>query len=86
MGSTTRKEELSELGWRAGIGAAIIVGGYLALLLIPIVLASDSEPQLKTALTALIGFAPPRLGLDSRSRRGPSTRRPLTRFVISARE
>ena len=58
MGSTTRKEELSELGWRAGIGAALIVGGYLALLLIPIVLASDFEPQLKAALTALIGFAP----------------------------
>jgi hypothetical protein len=39
-----------EVGWRAGIGAALIVGGYLALLLIPLVLASDFEPQLKAAL------------------------------------
>jgi hypothetical protein len=54
---TARREELIQLGWRAGIGAALIVG-YLALLLIPLVLASAFEPQLKGALTALIGFTP----------------------------
>lgn len=58
MERTARREELIQLGWRAGIGAALIVGGYLALLLIPLVLASDFEPQFKAALTALIGFTP----------------------------
>jgi hypothetical protein len=58
MGKATRREELIQLGWRAGIGAALIAGGYLALLLIPLVLASDFDPKLKAALTALIGFTP----------------------------
>jgi hypothetical protein len=58
MGKAARREELIQLGWRAGVGAALIAGGYLALLLIPVVLASDFEPQLKAALTALIGFTP----------------------------
>jgi hypothetical protein len=57
LGRSTRREELTQLGWRAGIGAALIVGGYLALLLVPVVLASD-EPQLKAVLAALIGFTP----------------------------
>ena len=58
MGKTARREELIQLGWRAGIGAALIVAGYLALLLIPLVLASDFEPQFKAALSAMIGFTP----------------------------
>jgi hypothetical protein len=58
MDNTTRREELIQLGWRAGIGAALIVGGYLALLLIPLVLASDLEPKVKAALTGVIGFTP----------------------------
>jgi hypothetical protein len=58
MGRTTRKEELIQFGWRAGIGAALIVGGYFAWLLIPLVLASDFDPRLKAALTGLIGLTP----------------------------
>jgi hypothetical protein len=58
MGRTTRREELIQFGWRAGIGAALILSGYLALLLIPLVLASDLEPKFKAALTGLIGFTP----------------------------
>jgi hypothetical protein len=49
-------DELFRLGWRAGIGAALILGGYLALLLIPLVLASDLEPKLKAALIGVIGL------------------------------
>ena len=58
MGRFTRREELIQLGWRAGVGAVLILGGYLALLLIPLVLASDLEPKLKTAMIGVIGFTP----------------------------
>jgi hypothetical protein len=58
MARTTPRGELIQLDWRACIGAALIVGGYFALLLIPLVLASDLEPKLKAALTGLIGFTP----------------------------
>lgn len=52
------KARWSQLGWRLGIGAALIVGGYAALLLIPFVVAADLEPSVKTVLTALIGATP----------------------------
>jgi hypothetical protein len=58
MGQTTRRKELIQLGWRAGIGAVLVLGGYLALLLIPLVLASGLEPKVKAALTGVIGFTP----------------------------
>jgi hypothetical protein len=50
--------ELIQFGWRAGIGAALIAGGYLALLLIPIVLAADFDPTAKAALAGLLGVMP----------------------------
>ena len=58
MGQTKRREELIQLGWRAGIGAVLVLGGYLALLLIPLVLASGLEPKIKATLTGAIGFTP----------------------------
>jgi hypothetical protein len=58
MSRTTRRGELVQLGWRAGIGAALIVSGYLALLLIPVVLAADFDRSVKAAFTGLLGVTP----------------------------
>jgi hypothetical protein len=45
--------------WLArGYRAALIVCGYLALLLIPVVLAADFERSVKAALTGLLGVTP----------------------------
>jgi len=40
------------------IGAAFIAGGYLAWLIIPLVVASDLSPSAKTALAAFLGATP----------------------------
>jgi hypothetical protein len=39
-------------------GAVLIAGGYGAWLIIPLVVASDLSPSVKTALTALLGATP----------------------------
>jgi hypothetical protein len=44
--------------WRLAIGAVLIAGGYLAWLVIPLVLGSDLTPRVKTALTAFLGSTP----------------------------
>ena len=44
--------------WRLAIGAILIVGGYGAWLIIPLVVSSDLTPSIKTALTALLGATP----------------------------
>ena len=44
--------------WRLAIGAVIIAGGYAAWLIIPLVVASDLSPNIKSALTALLGATP----------------------------
>ena len=44
--------------WRLGIGAVIIAGGYAAWLIIPLVVASDLSPNIKSGLTALLGATP----------------------------
>ena len=46
------------LRWRLAIGAVIIAGGYAAWLIIPLVVASDLSPNIKSALTALLGATP----------------------------
>jgi hypothetical protein len=46
------------LRWRLAIGAVLIAGGYAAWLAIPIVVASDLNPSVKTALTAFLGATP----------------------------
>jgi hypothetical protein len=44
--------------WRLAIGAVLIAGGYGAWLIIPLVVASDLSPRVKTALTAFLGATP----------------------------
>jgi len=44
--------------WRLAIGAVLIAGGYGAWLTIPLVVASDLSPSIKTALTAVLGATP----------------------------
>ena len=44
--------------WRIIIGAVLIAGGYAAWLIIPLVVASDLSPSVKTALTAFLGATP----------------------------
>jgi hypothetical protein len=39
-------------------GAVLIAGGYGAWLIIPLVVASDLSPSVKTTLTALLGATP----------------------------
>jgi hypothetical protein len=44
--------------WRLTIAALLIAGGYAAWLIIPLVVASDLSPSVKTALTAFLGATP----------------------------
>ena len=44
--------------WWLAIGAILIVGGYGAWLIIPLVVGSDLTPSIKTALTAVLGATP----------------------------
>ena len=56
----TEREEVSsaELGWRFGLGTALMAGGYIAWTLIPIVIATDLEPTVKALITGLFGATP----------------------------
>jgi hypothetical protein len=47
-----------QLGWRFAFGTALIVGGYIAWPLIPVVIASDLPTGLKGFLSALFGATP----------------------------
>jgi hypothetical protein len=47
-----------QLGWRFAFGTALIVGGYIAWPLIPVVIASDLPAGLKGFLAALFGATP----------------------------
>ena len=44
--------------WRLAIGAVLIAGSYLAWLIIPLVVSSGLSPEVKTALTAVLGATP----------------------------
>jgi hypothetical protein len=57
---TARDDVLTpeQLGWRFGLGTLLIFGGYIAWPLIPIVIAADLEPAVKTALSAMFGATP----------------------------
>ncbi len=44
--------------WRLAIGAVLIAGGYAAWLIIPIVVASDLSPSIKSGLAAFLGATP----------------------------
>jgi hypothetical protein len=57
---TARDDALTpeQLGWRFGLGTLLIFGGYIAWPLIPIVIAMDLEPTVKTVLSAVFGATP----------------------------
>jgi hypothetical protein len=44
--------------WRLAIGAIIVAGGYAAWLIIPLVMASDLSPSIKSGLAAFLGVTP----------------------------
>ena len=44
--------------WRLAIGAILIAGGYAAWLIIPVVVASDLSPDIKSGLAAFLGATP----------------------------
>ena len=44
--------------WRLAVGAILIVGGYGAWLVIPLVVGSNLTPSIKTTLTAVLGATP----------------------------
>jgi hypothetical protein len=50
--------DAQQLGWRFALGTILIVGGYGAWSLIPIVIAADLEPSVKAALSGLFGATP----------------------------
>ena len=45
-------------GWRFGLGIILIVGGYAALALIPMVTGSDLAMGVKTPLAGILAFMP----------------------------
>jgi hypothetical protein len=47
-----------QLGWRFALGTVLIVAGYGAWSLIPIVIEADLEPSVKAALSGLFGATP----------------------------
>jgi hypothetical protein len=44
--------------WRLAIGAALVASGYAAWLVIPVVVASDLSPSIKSGLGAFLGATP----------------------------
>jgi hypothetical protein len=57
---TARDDALTpeQLGWRFALGTLLIFGGYIAWPLIPVVIATDWAPSVKTAISALFGATP----------------------------
>jgi hypothetical protein len=47
-----------QIGWRFALGTALIVGGYGAWSLIPVVIEADLEPSAKAFLSGLFGATP----------------------------
>jgi hypothetical protein len=56
--TSQRNANWRKLGWKVCLAAALIVAGYGAWLLIPLVVKSDFAPHLKTALIATLGATP----------------------------
>lgn len=50
--------DAEQLGWRFALGTILIVGGYGAWSLIPMVIAADLEPSVKAAIAGLFGATP----------------------------
>jgi hypothetical protein len=47
-----------QIGWRFALGTVLIVGGYGAWLLIPVVIEAELEPSAKALLSGLFGATP----------------------------
>jgi hypothetical protein len=47
-----------QIGWRFALGTALIIGGYGAWSLIPVVIEADLEPSAKAFLSGLFGATP----------------------------
>jgi hypothetical protein len=47
-----------QIGWRFALGTVLIIGGYGAWSLIPVVIEADLEPSVKAALSGLFGATP----------------------------
>jgi branched-subunit amino acid ABC-type transport system permease component len=47
-----------QIGWRFAIGTLILVGAYIAWPLIPLVVATDLDPGVKTAISGVLGATP----------------------------
>lgn len=58
MSDTAQAPGLGQVGWRFGIGIILIIGGYAALALIPLVAGADLKLGLKSALTGTLAIMP----------------------------
>jgi hypothetical protein len=47
-----------QIGWRFALGTVLMIGGYGAWSLIPVVIEADLEPSVKAALSGLFGATP----------------------------
>lgn len=55
---TVEENPATRLGWRFASGVVVLVGGYAAWSLIPVAVATDLHPWVKSALTAILGATP----------------------------
>ena len=47
-----------QVGWRFTLGAAILVGAYVAWPMIPVVMATDLDPGIKAGVSGFLGATP----------------------------
>jgi hypothetical protein len=47
-----------QIGWRFALGTLVLVGAYAAWPLIPVVMMTDLDPGIKTALSGILGATP----------------------------
>jgi hypothetical protein len=53
-----KESRSSNVGWRFAFGVALIVGGYVAWTLIPVVVSTELSTATKSVLTAVLGATP----------------------------
>jgi len=58
MSDTAQSPGFGQVGWRFGIGIILIICGYAALALIPLVTGADLGLGLKTGLTGFLAIMP----------------------------
>ena len=47
-----------QIGWRFTIGTIVLVGAYIAWPMIPVVMATDLDPDFKAVLAGVLGATP----------------------------